>query len=230
MSTFKPIPKGEHAITPYLAIKGADAAIQFYQRVFGAKEIGRLLGPDGAIAHAELQIGDSKIMLAEESLECNKSPTTLGDTPVTITLYVDDVDATFKAALDAGLKKLCQSKMSFMAFASVCSTILLGTSGIFTRQLKKCRLKRCKNVATRCLQLKTKEAIEPAIHTRKTSSIAGSSVTTKIWVKRRKNPSMDILKPVKEISTSVSNYLTSSYSGVPKKRPFSAKLKQASPA
>lgn len=114
MSTTKPIPKGEHAITPYLAIKGADAAIQFYQRVFGAKEIGRLLGPDGAIAHAELQIGDSKIMLAEESLEWgNKSPTTLGDTPVTITLYVDNVDATFKAALDAGAREIMPVKDEF---------------------------------------------------------------------------------------------------------------------
>lgn len=114
MSTLKPIPKGEHAVTPYLAIKGADAAIKFYQQVFGAKEIGRLLGPDGAIAHAELQIGDSKIMLAEESLEWgNKSPTTLGDTPVTITLYVDDVDATFKRALDAGAREIMPVKDEF---------------------------------------------------------------------------------------------------------------------
>ena len=60
MATLKPIPNGEHAISPYLAIKGADAAIQYYQRVFGAKEIGRLFGPGSIIAHAELQIGDSK--------------------------------------------------------------------------------------------------------------------------------------------------------------------------
>jgi PhnB protein len=102
MSTTKPLPKGEHAITPYLTIKGADAAIQFYQRVFGAKEIGRLLMPGGIIGHAELQIGDAKFMLSEENIEWgNKSPAILGGTPVTIALYVDDVDATYQLALDA---------------------------------------------------------------------------------------------------------------------------------
>jgi len=92
MSTLKPIPNGEHAITPYLAIKGAEAAIQFYQHVFDAKEVGRLLGPGGAIAHAELQIGDS---------------------PVTIALYVDDVDATFQCALDAGARAIMPVKDEF---------------------------------------------------------------------------------------------------------------------
>ena len=106
MSTFKPIPKGEHAVTPYLAVNGADSAIQFYQRVFGAKEIGRLL-MGGAIGHAELQIGDSKIMLAEENLDWgNQSPKTLGGTSVTIALYVDDVDVTYQLALDAGAKAI----------------------------------------------------------------------------------------------------------------------------
>lgn len=113
MSTFKPIPKGDHAVTPYLAIKGADAAIQFYQRVFGAKETGRLL-MGGAIGHAELQIGDSKIMLAEENLDWgNKSPLALGGTPVTIALYVDDVDATYQLALDAGATAIMPVKDEF---------------------------------------------------------------------------------------------------------------------
>ena len=103
MTTSNPIPKGEHGITPYLNIKGADTAIQFYIRVFGAKEIGRLLMPGGAIAHAEMQIGDAKFMLAEENVEWgNTSPVTLGGTPVTIALYVDDVDATYQLALDSG--------------------------------------------------------------------------------------------------------------------------------
>ncbi|MFH1216678.1 MAG: VOC family protein [Pseudomonadota bacterium] len=103
MTTTKPIPKGEHAITPYLNIKGADTAIQFYQQVFGAKEIGRLLMPGGVIGHAELQIGDAKFMLAEENVEWgNKSPATLGGTSVTIAVYVDDVDATYQLALDSG--------------------------------------------------------------------------------------------------------------------------------
>ncbi len=114
MSTLKPIPNGEHAISPYLAIKGADTAIQYYQRVFGAKEIGRLLGPDGAIAHAELQIGDSKLMLAEENVEWgNQSPATLGGTAVTISLYVDDVDATYQLALDAGATGIMPVKDEF---------------------------------------------------------------------------------------------------------------------
>ncbi|MDO8827843.1 VOC family protein [Methylophaga sp.] len=113
MSTFKPIPKGEHAVTPYLAVKGADSAIQFYQRVFGAKEIGRLL-MGGAIGHAELQIGDSKIMLAEENLDWgNQSPETLGGTSVTIALYVDDVDVTYQLALDAGAKAIEPVKDQF---------------------------------------------------------------------------------------------------------------------
>ncbi len=103
MTTLNPIPNGEHAISPYLAIKGADTAIQYYQRVFGAKEIGRLFGPGDAIAHAELQIGDSKLMLAEENVEWGSiSPTTLGGTAVTISLYVDDVDATYQLAIDVG--------------------------------------------------------------------------------------------------------------------------------
>ena len=103
MTTLNPIPKGEHAISPYLAVKGADAAIQYYRQVFGAKEIGRLLGPGGVIAHAELQIGDSKLMLAEENVEWSSiSPATLGGTAVTISLYVDDVDATYQLAMDAG--------------------------------------------------------------------------------------------------------------------------------
>jgi PhnB protein len=114
MSTTKPIPKGEHAITPYLAIKGADAAIQFYQRVFGAKEIGRLLMPGGLIGYAELQIGDAKFMLAEENVEWgNKSPATLGGTTVSIALYVDDVDATYQLALDANATGIMPVKDEF---------------------------------------------------------------------------------------------------------------------
>jgi PhnB protein len=82
--------------------------------VFGAKEIGRLLGPGGAIAHAELQIGDSKLMLSEENVEWgNQSPTTLGGTAVTISLYVDDVDATYQLALDAGATSIMPVKDEF---------------------------------------------------------------------------------------------------------------------
>lgn len=114
MSTTKPIPKGEHAITPYLTIKGADAAIKFYQDVFGAKEIGRLIMPGGLIGHAELQIGDAKFMLADENIEWgNKSPTTLNGTPVTLALYVDDVDATYQLALDTNATGIMPAKDQF---------------------------------------------------------------------------------------------------------------------
>lgn len=114
MTKFIPKPENEPTISPYLTIKGAKAAIEFYIQVFGAKEVGRLLGSDGSIGHCELQIGDSNIMLAEESPEWgNVSPTTLGDSPVTITLYVEDVDATFQRALDAGAKQIMPLKDEF---------------------------------------------------------------------------------------------------------------------
>ncbi|MFH0935093.1 MAG: VOC family protein [Pseudomonadota bacterium] len=103
MSTVKKIPDGFHAITPYLSVKDAVAAIRFYQQVFGAKEIGRISMPDGSVGHAELRLGDSTLMLAEEMPAWgNKSPVTLGGSPVGIALYVNDVDAVFRRALDAG--------------------------------------------------------------------------------------------------------------------------------
>lgn len=103
MSTVKKIPDGFHAITPYLSVKDAIAAILFYQQVFGAKEIGRISMPDGSVGHAELRVGDSTIMLAEEMPAWgNKSPATLGGSPVGIALYVNDVDTVFQKALDAG--------------------------------------------------------------------------------------------------------------------------------
>ena len=103
MSKFKPIPAGFHTITPYLSVTDADAAIKFYQNVFGAKEIGRITMGGDTVGHAELQIGDSRIMLAQEMPDWgNKSPQTLGGSPVTIALYVANVDATYQRALDAG--------------------------------------------------------------------------------------------------------------------------------
>jgi len=103
--TVKPIPLGYHTLTPYLNIKGAVEAIEFYKKAFGAKEVGRITMAGGVIAHAEIQIGDSKIMLAEESAQWgNKSPVTLGGSPVCLCLYVEDVDAVFARALAAGAK------------------------------------------------------------------------------------------------------------------------------
>ncbi len=97
------IPKGYHALTPYINIKGAVQAIEYYKKVFGAKEVGRITMPDGSIAHAELEIGNSKFMLAEENPQWqNLSPKTIGDSPVCLCVYVDDVDAVFAKALQEG--------------------------------------------------------------------------------------------------------------------------------
>ena len=99
----KPIPDGYHTITPYLRCRDAARAIEFYKKAFGATELMRMNGPDGKVAHAELQIGDSRIMLGEEMPSWKKlSPQSLGGTAVGVFLYVTDVEAAFKRAVDAG--------------------------------------------------------------------------------------------------------------------------------
>ncbi len=103
----KPIPEGFHSLTPHLVIKGASEAIEFYKRAFGAEEICRMAapapGPDGQvkIMHAGLKIGDSRLFLADEFPEyCSSGP--IGGSPVTIHFYVEDADATFERAVEAG--------------------------------------------------------------------------------------------------------------------------------
>ena len=113
MPKFLPIPQGEHSVMPYLIVKNAEAAIAFYTTVFDAKELGRLMMM-GAVGHAELQVGDSKIMLSEENLDWGaKSPITIGDSPVTIALYVPDVDATVARAIAAGATQTMPIKDEF---------------------------------------------------------------------------------------------------------------------
>src|SRR5687767_16024337 len=103
----QPIPEGYHSATPYLILNGAARAIEFYQKAFGATEIMRFAMPDGKVGHAEIKIGDSRIMLADEFPQMGaKSPTTLGGSPVGICLYVRDADATFNRAVTAGGKVL----------------------------------------------------------------------------------------------------------------------------
>ena len=98
----KPIPEGYHSVTPYLVVDDAKAAIDFYTRALGATEKFRMPMGD-RIGHAELQIGDSHIMLADEFPEMgHRGPKALGGTPVSIMLYVEDVDRTFRQAIDAG--------------------------------------------------------------------------------------------------------------------------------
>ena len=101
----KAIPDGYHSLTPYLVIKGAADAIEYYKKVFGATETVRMPGPGGAIMHAEVKIGNSMLMLADENPERGHlSPKTLGGPGVSIMLYTDDVDATFRKAVDTGSK------------------------------------------------------------------------------------------------------------------------------
>ena len=102
MANVKPIPDGYHSVTPYLIIKGAADAIEFYKTAFGATELFRMEN-EGTIGHAEIKIGDSPIMLSDEHPQMGYlSPTTLGGTPVSIMIYVDDVDTIFKQAIGAG--------------------------------------------------------------------------------------------------------------------------------
>jgi len=99
----QPVPEGYHTLTPYLAVDDAKAAIDFYQRAFGAKERVRMHGPDGMIAHAELEIGDSKVMLADPFPQAStRPPKELGGTSVGVFVYVENVDEVFQQAVDAG--------------------------------------------------------------------------------------------------------------------------------
>jgi len=94
---------GAHALSTYITIKGCSEAIEFYKKAFDAKEKGRLLMPDGSIGHAEIDIEGSLLMMAEENIEWdNRSPKTLGGSPMSFSLYVKDTDKAFQRAIDAG--------------------------------------------------------------------------------------------------------------------------------
>jgi PhnB protein len=103
MTTVNPIPEGYPQVMPYLTVDGASAAIDFYTTVFGAIERLRMPAPEGKVGHAELEIGDSVVMLADAFPDMgNQTPAALGGTPVTVMVYVADVDAVFDRALKAG--------------------------------------------------------------------------------------------------------------------------------
>lgn len=102
-----PIPDGYPRLTPYLIVDNAAAAIDFYTSVLGATERMRMGGPDGKVGHAELEIGDSLIMLADEHPEMNaRGPKTVGGTPVSLHVYVEDADAVFQRAIESGAEAL----------------------------------------------------------------------------------------------------------------------------
>ena len=101
----KPLPEGMRSVTPHIVCAGASDAIEFYKKAFNAVEISRLAGEDGKVMHAEVRIGDSVVMLVDESPEWGMlGPKTLKGSPVTIHLYVDDVDAVVEQAVQAGAK------------------------------------------------------------------------------------------------------------------------------
>jgi PhnB protein len=99
----KPIPEGYHSVTPYLIIRGAAEGIEFYKKAFGAIELFRFPAPDGKIGHAEIKIGDSPIMIADEYPDMGyQGPQALGGSPVSLMIYVEDVDTVFNRAVEAG--------------------------------------------------------------------------------------------------------------------------------
>lgn len=113
MSKHAYIPEGYNAVSPALAFKGADKAVEWYKNVFNAKEKMRFDNPDKTIAHAELTVGDSLLMLSEEDPKYNKTPKSTNGNSVTLFMYVPDVDATFKKALDNRAKLITEVKDQF---------------------------------------------------------------------------------------------------------------------
>ena len=115
----QPLTQSLPSVIPYLMVNGADAAIAFYKKAFGATEVMRLTEPSGKIAHAQVKIGDAPVMLAEETKEWgNHSPQTLGGTPVIIDLCVDDVDAVVERAVAAGAKLVFPVADQFYGYRS----------------------------------------------------------------------------------------------------------------
>ena len=101
------VPEGRNSVTPYLIVKGAAQAIDYYKKVFGATELMRMDAPDGKVGHAELRIGDSVIMLADENVAMgNRSAESIGASPVSLHVYLPDVDKTFEKAVSGGAKIL----------------------------------------------------------------------------------------------------------------------------
>jgi len=113
-SSVKPVPDGYHTVTPYLIISGAAEALEFYAKAFGAVEVMRFKGPGEKIMHAEISIGDSRIMIADEFPQMGAvSPQSIGGTAVGLALYVENVDTVFTRALSAGATTVSAVKDQF---------------------------------------------------------------------------------------------------------------------
>ncbi|MGI5860559.1 MAG: VOC family protein [Myxococcales bacterium] len=113
MAKVDPIPKGYHTVTPSIIVKDGAAALDFYKRALGAQELGRMSMPDGKIAHAEFKVGDSTIMLADEMGMGGASPQTLNGVTSSFYVYVQDADAAFKRAVDAGASVVAPMEDAF---------------------------------------------------------------------------------------------------------------------
>lgn len=156
----KAIPAGHHTVTPYLAIKNAAKALEFYKTAFGATETYKLMMPDGRLGHAEIRLGDSMIMMSDEFPEYGgNAPETLGGSPVSIHLYVEDVDAFFKKA-PAVPKNASPSWISFTEIAPASSKILLVISGGSPPIRKTSRQTRCESAWKRWLWRRNREVRE----------------------------------------------------------------------
>jgi PhnB protein len=114
MSNIKPIPDGYHTVTPHIVVSDVAKAIEFYKKAFGAVQTVRMDGPGGMVLHAEVKIGNSAVMIAQENPEWgSKGPSTLGGSPVGLFIYGPDVDAAYKQAIDAGAKSVMEPADQF---------------------------------------------------------------------------------------------------------------------
>ena len=143
MSPVKAIPEGYHSVQPYLYVRGAGQAIEFYKKAFGATEIMRMPAADGRLMHAEVRIGDSVVMMADEHPERKiYSPAHFGGATSCLMLYVGDCDAVYRQAVAAGGRECGNPPISFMAIGWRESRIRLDSSGTSLRILRMCRWKR----------------------------------------------------------------------------------------
>jgi PhnB protein len=130
MSPVKPIPAGYHSVQPYLHVRGAAKAIEFYKQVFGAQEVMRMAQPDGRLGHAEIRIGDSVVMLADEFPERGiHGPAHYGGAPMTLMFYTEDCDAIYNKAIAAGSKSMREPPTSSTATAWPASKTPSASSG-----------------------------------------------------------------------------------------------------
>lgn len=136
-TSVKARPDGYHTVTPYITVDDASSALAFYQKALGAEEVMRIPGPDGRICHAEIRIGDSRVMLADEFPDLGaRSPKSLGGISGSLMVYVDDVDESFARAVAAGATVLRPVKNQFYGDRSGCVTDPFGHTWTFATHVE----------------------------------------------------------------------------------------------